>query len=119
MEEDKEILISVFSSNNPPLFQIAKSLLDRHGIKFWSNDEYKNLNLIGLLKYPSEIKVFEKDEIAARKILSELTQTSNQYIPSNKSGNKLQSFIVRRGVLIIILFVLIMVTIFLLLKYKS
>ncbi len=92
MDEDKEILVSVFYSNNPVLFEASKSLLKSHRIRFWHNGEYNKFNLTGS-PYFYEIKVFEKNENTARKILSELPETSNQYTPSTKT----QSFIVRHG----------------------
>jgi len=103
-QKDETKLVPVTFQHSNALFQVAKSLLHKNGIKFWTN----------VSTYHSEIKVFKKDEEAANKILSELT--SNQYIPSNKFDKKVHSFIGYWGVVIIIVFILIMVTVFLLLK---
>ncbi len=111
MHEDEEILVSVFYSTNPVLFEAAKSLLNEHKIKFWSNGEYNKFNLTGS-PYFYEIKVYKRNGKSAGKILSELSEPSNQYVPSTKT----QSFIVNRGIWIIILLVMIMIVIFLLFK---
>lgn len=115
MDEDKSILVTVFSSNNTAVFQMAKSLLNEHEIKFWSNGENMPPILIGS-PYTFEIKVYKKNEQAAKKILRELKPTSDQYIPSNESDKKIQSFIRHWGIVIILMFIMILITIFLLLK---
>lgn len=65
-DEDESSLVSVFSSNNDALFQLAKSILDDNRIKYFSSGGY--INVLN----PSEIKVFEKDWETARKLLNDL-----------------------------------------------
>lgn len=115
MDEDKLTLVSVFSSTNFAVFQLAKSLLNEHEIKFWSNGEYMPPILIGS-PYTFEIKVYKKNEQAAKKILRELKPTSDQYIPSNEPDKKIQSFIKHWGLVILLMFIIILITIFFLLK---
>jgi hypothetical protein len=115
IDEDNQSLVRVFSSTSFAVFQMAKSLLNENGIKFWSNGEYMPPMLSGTL-YTFEIKVYNRNERAAEKILGKLEPASVEYIPSNSSDKKMQSFIVRRGFLIIILSVVLMIILYYLLK---
>ena len=109
MNEDKETLVSVFSTNNNALFQVAKTLLNSFKIKFFSTGEF--LNPMNAAVYSTEIKVFKKDEAAARKLLSELEPET--YQPSSEVVNKILSlhwywYVV--GILILIMAIFFLLT---------
>lgn len=119
VRDDVEIIpemVTVFSQNNVALFQIAKSLLEANDIKFWANAAYGSIvGLTGTGSYNLMIKVFEKDEKAARKILSKLTKAP-PYVPSNKIDKKINSFIGRWAVVIILIFIITLIIVMYLLK---
>lgn len=114
MEEDATILISVFSSHNAALFQLAKTLLNEQKIKFWSNGEFMNANLSGS-PYTFEIKVHSNAEKTAKKLLNKLI-ISGQYEPTNEFDKKTKSFVGHWAIVIAGPVVIIMILIFLLLK---
>jgi len=112
MNEDEKMLISVFSTNNNAVFQVAKSILDNNRIKFFSNGDY--LNTLNPAAYSAEIKVFKKNEKAARELLSELAPTSSDL--SNEFENKK---LTQRGywyIAIILLSLIIMIVAFAIFK---
>lgn len=71
MNEDNERTIQIFATQNYADFQIAKTLLSNNGINFWSNGESHAYVLAGS-PYTFEIRVFEKDFVNAKKVLSNL-----------------------------------------------
>ena len=104
MKEEELQSVTVFTTGNNALLEVAKNLLSGNQIKFTTS----------LTGYNTEISIAKKDEDAATDLLSELV--SNQYIPTNDSDLKIQSFIGKWGLAFLIMFVIIMITIFLLLK---
>ncbi|MEO8666468.1 MAG: DUF2007 domain-containing protein [Ignavibacteria bacterium] len=108
MDEDKLITVSVFSSHNNALFQVAKSLLDENKIKYFSSGDY--LNNLEAPVYSAEIRVFEKDEKSARELLSELVPA--EYVPSDN----FESFLTKNGFKIILISFVIMLLIIWLVK---
>lgn len=112
IDEDELLLVSVFSSNNNALFQVAKSILDDNRIEYLSNGDY--LNRLEAPVYSAEIKVFEKDEKTARELLSELEP--NQYQPSSEFEKKALSLRWYWNLAILILFIILLISIVLLLK---
>ena len=107
-------MVTVYSENNSAVFQIAKSMLTEQGIKFWSNGEYAGV-MISRIPYILTIKVFKKDEKAARKVLSKLTPTE-PYVASNATDRKINAFIGRWALVIILFFIILMITVFLIFK---
>ncbi len=109
INDDDEIIpemITVYEENNSSVFQIAKTMLTQNGIKFWSNGEYAGV-MQSRIPYVLTIKVFQKDEKAARKILTSLT-SSEPYVASNETDRKINTFIGRWGIVIIIVSIALM-----------
>lgn len=79
-DEDEAMLVLVFSTNNNALFQVAKSLLDDNRIEYFSSGDF--VNVLNPAVYGADIKVFEKDEENARKLLSQLKPAP--YEPSSE-----------------------------------
>ena len=115
--DDEEIIpemVTVYSENNSALFQIAKTMLSEQGIKFWSNGEYAGV-MVSRIPYILTIKVFKKDEESARRILNNLSSTE-PYIATNETDRKINAFIGRWGLILIILPILIMIALYLIFK---
>ena len=87
MDTDRQGLVSVFHSNNAALFESAKHLLGNHGIKYFPTGEYSASAVYGL--DAMEIKVFGRDEVQARKVLSELVE--ERYSLNDKFDKKAKS----------------------------
>ncbi|MEO8663997.1 MAG: hypothetical protein ABI462_00760 [Ignavibacteria bacterium] len=106
-EEDNIELVTVYSTCNNAIFQIAKNILKSNGIKFFSNAAY--YGVISTRVYNSEIKVFPKDIEAAKKLLSELTPSS--YEPPNEFQKFLSGNIIYiiAGAIVLIFVILFMV----------
>lgn len=107
-------MITVFEENNSAIFQMAKTLLSREGIKFWSNGEYAGV-MQSRIPYVLTIKVFKKDEKAARKLLSSF-DSPEPYVSSNETDRKINTFIGKWGILIIILSIALMIAAFFIFK---
>lgn len=106
--EDKMNLIPIYSANNYALFQMAKSILSNYKIEFYTTGEY--LSPMEPAVYSAVIKVFEKDEKAARELLKELVQT--EHVPVSEIDKKLYRMSGYWVIGIIIVFILIMIFIF-------
>lgn len=119
-EDDPEIIpyneeiipdmVTVYSENNSAIFQIAKTILSEKGIKFWSNGEYAGV-MVSRIPYILTIKVFKKDEKAARRMLNNLSSTE-PYVATNETDRKINAFIGKWGLIIIIVSVLILLAVF-------
>ena len=107
-------MVTVYSENNSAVFQIAKSMLTEQGIKFWSNGEYAGV-MVSRIPYVLIIRVIKKDEHAARKILSKLTP-AEPYVASNETDRKINAFIGRWALVIIIFIIILMITVFLIFR---
>lgn len=119
ISEDEKItpdMVTVYSENNSALFQIAKTMLSEKGISFRSNGEYAGV-MVSRIPYVLTIKVFKKDEKAARHILDNLTSTQT-YAASNETDRKINAFIGKWGLIIIIVSILIMLAAFFIFNSK-
>ena len=70
----KEKLVTVFRTKNSAVFSVAKSLLDDAGIMYKTQSEQLQTSESG---YPIEILVFDNDEKAAVKILSNIDKAED------------------------------------------
>lgn len=119
LDDDEEIIpemVTVYEENNSSVFQIAKTMLSEQGIKFWSNGEYAGV-MRSRIPYALTIKVVKKDEKAARKILNSLT-SSGAYVASNETDRKINAFIGRWGIVIIIVSIALMIAAFFIFNEK-
>jgi hypothetical protein len=117
--DDEKIIpdmVTVYSENNSALFQIAKTMLSEKGINFWSNGEYAGV-MVSRIPYILTIKVFKKDEKAARSILNNLSSTE-PYIATNETDRRINTFMGKYGLIIIFVSVLIMLTVFFIFNEK-
>ncbi|MEO8663996.1 MAG: DUF2007 domain-containing protein [Ignavibacteria bacterium] len=106
--ENEQMMVPVFSTYNNALFQVAKTILNDHNIKFYSRGDF--LNVLEPAVYESEIKVFEKDAKAAEELLSEIAPVRYE------TPDKFSNFLTRFGILIILISLLIIMLILLLIK---
>lgn len=113
-EENMPEMVTVYSENNSALFQIAKTILNQNGIKFWSNGEYAGV-MVSRIPYTLNIKVFKKDEKAAKEVLSSLT-SGEPYVATNQTDRKINTFIGKWGLVIIIVSLAILIASFFLFK---
>ncbi len=107
-KEDNFNLIPVYSANNYALFQMAKSILGNYKIKFYTTGE--NLSPMEPAIYCAVLKVFEKDETAARELLKDLEQT--EHLPESEFDREMFSTAGYWIIGIIIIFVIIMIFLF-------
>ena len=101
MINDKRNIVSVFNTNNQVLFQVAKSILDDNKLEYFSTGDV--LNNMDPVLYCAEIKVFDKDETVARKLLNNLTE-ENIYIPDkvNEKYRPFAGYLIIGSILILI-----------------
>lgn len=89
-------------------------MLSVQGIIFRSNGEYAGA-MVSRIPYVLTIKVFDKDEKAARLILNKLS-SEEPYTATNETDRKIIAFIGKWGLIIIIVSFLFMLAAFLIIN---
>lgn len=107
MAADTRTLVTVFSTSNKGIFLVAKSVLEGSDIEYFTKNEY--LEALAYGADTQEIRVFENNEIAARKLLENIQEKSPKYNTDEKQQDEFIRFKIYALIVLLIIVIFIAV----------